>query len=79
MKLIKFELPGCNPCQMVQNFLDSKEVRVEKINPMDQPETAAKFDIASVPVTILLNEEGSEVDRCVGFNPEKLDELISKL
>ncbi len=78
-KLFKFELPGCKPCQMVQNYLDDKGVIVEKINPMDNPEIAAQYDIGSVPVTILIDDNDEEVQRVVGFNPNGLDEIINKL
>ena len=79
MKIIKFEKPGCVPCQMVQNFLDDKGVAVEKVNPFDNPDEAVKYEISSVPVTILLNNEGEEVQRSVGFKPDELDSMASKL
>lgn len=78
-KLIKFEKNGCTPCQMVQNYLDEKGVEVERINPFDQPKLAIKYDISSVPVTILVDENGNEITRSVGFKPIELDEMISQL
>lgn len=78
MKIIKLEKQGCNPCQMVQNFLDAQEVAVEKVDVFDQPEIAMKYDIATVPVTILLDEEGNEVKRSNGYKPNELEEIIKE-
>lgn len=79
MKIIKFEKENCPACTMVQNLLDDNDVSVEKINPFDNPELAVKYDIGSVPVTILLNDDGIEVQRSIGFKPNELEEIISKL
>lgn len=79
-KLIKFETPGCRYCQMVENFLNENGVKSEKINPLENPDSAVRFDIGmSVPVTILLDDDGNELGRSNGFNTEELDNLISQL
>ncbi len=79
MKIIKFYQNNCAPCTMVQQYLSSKRISAEKINPFEQPEMAIKYNISSVPVTILLDAEGNEVKRVVGFKPPELDELIAQL
>ncbi len=79
MKLIKFEKANCVPCQMVQNYLDDKGVEVEKVNPFDNPDKAVEYNISSVPVTILLDDNGNEVVRSNGFKPDELENLISQL
>lgn len=79
MKLIKFEQPNCNPCALVSNYLDSKSVTYERINVVDDPEKASSFGIMGVPVTILLDDNGNEVRRVIGFKPAELDELINQL
>jgi thioredoxin 1 len=79
MKLIKFEQPNCNPCMLVSNYLDSKSVPYERINVADAPEKASDFGIMGVPVTILLDDNGNEVKRVVGFKPAELDELTKQL
>ncbi|MFO1442981.1 thioredoxin [Bacillus sp. Bva_UNVM-123] len=78
-KLLKFEKENCPACTMVENFLNDNNVLAEKVNPFDNPNLAVKFEISSVPVTILLDEEGNEISRSRGFNPDELQELISKL
>lgn len=76
MKLIKFENEGCSACQMVENLLLSEGIEVEHINVFDNPEKAVSFDIGSIPVTILLDSEGKEVQRSIGFKPPELMQMI---
>jgi len=78
-KLIKFEKENCPACTMVQNVLDANEVIVEKVNPFEQPKLAVEFGISSVPVTILVDDEGKEVTRSIGFKPGELEEIINQL
>lgn len=78
-RLIKFEKQGCNPCKMVQNVLDSKGVEALSIDAFEQPDMSAKYDIGSVPTLILVDEDGNEIERSVGFNPPEIEKLISQL
>jgi thioredoxin 1 len=78
-KLLKFEKENCPACTMVENVLNEQGVIAEKVNPFENPKLAVKFEISSVPVTILIDEEGNEIQRSRGFNPDELQELISKL
>lgn len=76
-KIIKFSKEGCIPCKMVGDFLNSNEIKFEEINPFDNPKLAEKFDIMSVPVLILLEEE-KEISRVIGYNENSLKELIEE-
>lgn len=78
-KLIKFEKTGCNPCTMVQNFLDSNDVEVEKVDVFDNPQLAGKFDIGTVPTVILVDNNDVEIERSIGYKPHELESLISQL
>lgn len=78
-RILKLEKQGCNPCTMVQNFLDDKGIKVEKVDVFENPEIAGKYDIGTVPVTILLDSEGNEIARSNGYNPPELEVLISQL
>ncbi|ASB89250.1 MULTISPECIES: glutaredoxin family protein [Bacillus] len=79
MKLIKLEQPSCTPCQLVSNYLNEKGIEYEVIDVTEQPEVAAEYGVMGVPVTILLDGEGNEVKRSIGFKPDELDELIKNL
>lgn len=79
LKIIKLEQPNCSPCKYVSNFLDDKEVEYQAIDVTENPDIGAKYQIMSVPVTILLDEEGNEVQRSKGYNPSELELIISQL
>lgn len=79
MKVIKLSKPDCVPCQTVANFLQDNNVEYEEHDIYKEPELVEKYNLMGVPVTILFDDEGNEVQRVVGFNPPQLNELISKL
>ncbi|KJR69208.1 thioredoxin family protein [Bacillus velezensis] len=79
MRLIKLEQPNCNPCKMVSNYLEQAGVEYEVVDVTQNPEAAAQFGVMGVPVTFLLNEQGEEVKRSIGFKPNELDELLKEL
>ncbi|MBW7976842.1 thioredoxin domain-containing protein [Bacillus velezensis] len=79
MRLIKLEQPNCNPCKMVSNYLNDAGVEYETVDVTQKPEVAAHFEVMGVPVTILLNEQGEEVKRSIGFKPDELDALVNDL
>jgi thioredoxin 1 len=79
MKIIKLEQPGCNPCTMVSSFLANNNVPFEIIDVIENPEVAGEYGVMSVPVTILLNDDGQEVTRSIGFKPDELEEMIENL
>jgi thioredoxin 2 len=67
--------PWCGPCRMIAPAIDelaaemAGRVRVAKLNVDDNPATAARFDLRSIP-TLLLLRGGREVDRIVGVVPK---------
>lgn len=79
MRLIKLEQPNCNPCKMVSNYLNDAGVEYEIVDVTQKPEVAAQYEVMGVPVTFLLNEQGEEVKRSIGFKPNELDELLKEL
>jgi thioredoxin 1 len=64
---------------MVTNYLQNKGIDVENINAFDDPDKASEFGIMSVPVVILLDDDGNEITRSIGFKPNELDEIIQQL
>jgi thioredoxin 2 len=67
--------PWCGPCRIVGPIVDelatelAGKVRVAKLNVDDNPGTAARFDVRSIP-TLLVMVNGREVDRIVGALPK---------
>lgn len=75
-KIIKLEQQNCQPCIMVSQFLDEKGVQYERVDVSLDPDTASQYRVMGVPVTILLDNEGNEIKRSVGFNPVELEEIV---
>jgi thioredoxin 2 len=67
--------PWCGPCRMVAPSVDelarelAGQVRVVKLNVDDNPQTAGRFDVRSIP-TMLVLVKGREVGRIVGAQPK---------
>jgi thioredoxin 2 len=65
----------CGPCKMIAPAIDelaaemAGRVRVVKLNVDENPTTAARFDLRSIP-TLLLFKGGREADRIVGVQPK---------
>lgn len=79
MKILKLFQPNCFNCALVENFLKDKGIEHESIDVSKELDVAEKFKIMSTPVTILLDDDGNEIQRSVGFKVEELEEIISKL
>lgn len=79
MKIIKFYKEDCTPCKMVQNFIDEQGVEVESVNPFVNPPMAIKYGIQSVPVVVLVDNEGNVVKKSIGYNPPEIEEIIGML
>lgn len=74
-----FSKPGCGKCVMAKRFLKSEGVAFEPIDITKQPETIEQYGISSLPVIVLENEDGLEVDRVNGFEREELEVVIQEL
>lgn len=82
--MVDFWAPWCGPCRMVAPVLEDlqkemgEQVAVVKMNVDENPETAMKFGITSIP-TLMVFKNGEMVDRTVGASPkEHYKTLLSK-
>jgi thioredoxin 2 len=68
--------PWCGPCRMVAPILDELAskyaggVRIAKLNVDENPQTASRYDVHSIP-TMLLFKDGELVNRLVGALPKE--------
>jgi thioredoxin len=67
--------PWCGPCRAIAPAIEqlaaelAGRIRVAKLNVDENPATAGRFDVRSIP-TMLVMVGGREVDRIVGAQPK---------
>jgi thioredoxin 2 len=78
----------CAPCRMIAPVVDelaaemAGRVRFAKLNVDENPATAARFNVGSIP-TLLVLRGGREIDRIVGVQPKaeiarRLDRVLAE-
>lgn len=67
--------PWCGPCRIIGPVMDQLAAesqgnyRIAKLNIDENPQTASRFQIASIP-TMLIFKDGKLIDRIIGVQPK---------
>lgn len=84
MKILKFHQDTCQPCRMVENFLESVlDVEPDETynvwdDDQDTIDAVQEYQILQTPVLLLVDDEGNEISKTIGFKPSEIENLFSK-
>ena len=72
--VVDFWAPWCGPCRMIAPILEQMatehaSVKFTKLNVDDNPETASRYNVLSIPMVVLF-EGGEPRDTVVGARPK---------
>jgi glutaredoxin len=82
MRLLKFEKKNCPKCDMVQNFVNDQDVTFDEkvdVEVSSDLDFISKYVSMSLPVVVLLDDNGEIVKKSEGFNPAELEEIVELL
>lgn len=79
--ILQFSANWCNPCQQAKRYIKSiqAEDNIFCIDVEENKTLASEYKIENIPTFINLDIDGKEVSRFVGFDKNKIDEMLLKI
>ena len=79
--ILQFSSSWCNPCQQAKRYIKSigAEDRVIYIDVEDNETLVSEYKIKNLPTFIRLDINGKERSRFVGFDKQKIDQMLESL
>jgi glutaredoxin len=78
LKIILFTQPGCLSCELMKVYLEARELAFTErdiiADPAAHQEMVDEHDSLTTPTLVVFSGDTGEV--IVGFDPERLDQLI---
>jgi thioredoxin 1 len=75
--LVDFFATWCGPCKMLAPIIEELaeeyegKVKLGKLDVDENPETAGKFGVQSIP-TVIIFKDGEEADKMMGFQSKEV-------
>lgn len=79
--ILQFSGSWCRPCQEAKRYVKSigAEDKIIYVDVEENEALVAEYKIKNLPTFIHLDIDGKEVSRFVGFDKQKIDEMLERL
>lgn len=77
MEILVFGAPWCNKCKALEAWLDRVDVAFTKLDVDASPMLVTNYGIKSLPTTIVVDDDGEELQRKTGTDIKSLlDDML---
>ena len=79
--ILQISASFCSPCQQAKRYVKSigAEDKIIYVDVEENEALVAEYKIKNLPTFIHLDIDGKEVSRFVGFDKNKIDEMLLKI